>query len=210
MQKSIGLLLISLICIVVILVTGCTNSGSSPASVTTPAPTTTLAASITATTPAPASVATTQAATTSPSITPTTVSTVMISTTEPPKNDIIKVTLNSAKKRTTSYSGGSLTPGVVILELDITIQNYDKQKDFEYTDSSFVLSNNLGESPQTSKTTVWAKAITNPFIGAPVPSGSPKEGKIVFFVADTSNNYKLSIVDSTGTVLTSINNINVP
>lgn len=47
MQKSIGLFLISLLCIAAILVTGCTSSGSSPAPVTTPAPTT--AASITTT-----------------------------------------------------------------------------------------------------------------------------------------------------------------
>jgi hypothetical protein len=40
MQKSNGLFLISVVCIAVILVTGCTSSGSSSTPVTTPAPTT--------------------------------------------------------------------------------------------------------------------------------------------------------------------------
>lgn len=41
MQKSIGLFLISVVCIAAILVTGCTNSGSNPVAVTTPSPATT-------------------------------------------------------------------------------------------------------------------------------------------------------------------------
>ena len=40
MQKSIGLFLISVVCIFTILVAGCTNSGSNPVALTTPATTT--------------------------------------------------------------------------------------------------------------------------------------------------------------------------
>jgi len=49
MQKHIGLFLISLVCIAAILVTGCTSSGSNPAVVTTPAPTTPAAVVVTTT-----------------------------------------------------------------------------------------------------------------------------------------------------------------
>ena len=202
MQKSIGLFLISLVCIAAILVTGCTSSGSNPvAPVQTATPTsvvTTTAATITTT------------ATISPSIAPITVPTVMISTTQTPANDGLSVTLNSAKRKTINYGGGSLPPGIVLLELDITIQNNDKHKDFEYTDSSFVLSFKSNKISLTAKTTEYAQGLINPFIGAPVPSGSEKTGMMVFRVNETSNYYKLSVVDSTGTVLTSIDNINVP
>jgi hypothetical protein len=202
MQKSIGLFLISLVCIAAILVTGCTSSGSNPvAPVQTATPTSVV------TTPT-ATITTT--ATISPSMAPTTVPTVMISTTQTPANDGLSVTLNSAKKKTTTYGGVSLPPGIVLLELDITIQNNDKHKDFEYTDSSFVLSFKSNKPSLTAKTTQYAMGLINPFIGAPVPSGSEKTGKIVFGVNETANFYKLSVVDSTGTVLTSIDNINVP
>ena len=202
MQKSIGLFLISLVCIAAILVTGCTGSGSNPvAPVQTAAPTSVV------TTPA---VTFTTTATISPSIAPITVPTVMISTTQTPANDGLSVTLNSAKRKTINYGGGSLPPGIVLLELDITIQNNDKHKDFEYTDSSFVLSFKSNKISLTAKTTEYAQGLINPFIGAPVPSGSEKTGKIVFGVNETANFYKLSVVDSTGTVLTSIDNINVP
>ena len=201
MQKSIELFLISLVCIAVILVTGCTSTGSNPvAPVQTAVPTSVV------TTPA-ATFTTT--ATISPSMAPTTVPTV-ISTTQTPVNDGLSVTLNSAKRKTTTYSGGSLPPGIVLLELDITIQNNDKHKDFEYTDSSFVLSFKSNKISLTAKTTQYAKGLINPFIGAPVPSGSEKTGRIIFGVNETSNYYKLSVVDSTGTVQTSIDNINVP
>ena len=49
MQKSIGLFLISVVCILTILVAGCTNSGNNPGAVTTP---TTPAAVVVTTTPA--------------------------------------------------------------------------------------------------------------------------------------------------------------
>jgi hypothetical protein len=198
MQKGPGLFLISLVCIAVILATGCTSSGSNPV---TPVQTS-----------APASVMTTPAATitaaTTPSLASTTVQTRTISTMATPVNDIVSVTLNSAKKRTTTYAGKSVGQGAVLLELDITLKNNDEHKDFEYTDSSFVLSYKSKPDRLTSKTSQFAAGVANPFIGAPVPSGSEKTGKLVFIVNETSNFYKLSVVDSAGTVLTSIDNIN--
>jgi len=204
MQKGMGLMLISLVCIAVILVTGCTNTGSNPiapvqTAVPTPGGVTTATATFTTT------------ATISSFKEPTTVpTTVIISPTQPPVNDGLIVTLNSAKKKTTSYAGGSLPPGIVLLELDITLNNNDKYKDFEYTDSSFVLSFKSNKPSLTAKTSQYAKGLINPFIGAPVPSGSEKTGTIVFSVNETSNFYTLSVVDSKGTVLTSIDNIDVP
>jgi len=203
MQKGMGLFLISLVCIAVILVTGCTSTGSNPvAPVQTTVPTS-MVTTATATFTTTATISSFKEPTTVPT-------TVMISPTQNPVNDGLIVTLNSAKKKTTSYVGSSLPPGIVLLELDITLKNNDKYKDFEYTDSSFVLSFKSNKPSLTAKTTQYAKGLTNPFIGAPVPSGSEKTGTIVFSVNETSNFYTLSVVDSTGKTLTSIDNIEVP
>ena len=53
MQKSIGLFLISVICILTILITGCTNPASNATAMITPAPATTATVVVTATTTAP-------------------------------------------------------------------------------------------------------------------------------------------------------------
>jgi hypothetical protein len=203
MQKRMGLFLISLVCIAVILVTGCTSTGSNPVTpVQTAVPTSVV-------TTATATITTT--ATISPFKEQTTVpTTVMISPTQTPVNDGLIVTLNSAKKKTTTYSGASLPPGIVLLELDITLQNNDKRKDFEYTDSSFVLSFKSNKPSLTAKTTQYVKGLTNPLIFGTVPAGSTDDGKIIFGVNETSNYYTLSVVDSTGKTLTSIDNIDVP
>lgn len=84
MRKCKGLFLISILCIVVILVTGCTSTGSNPAPVATtatPAPTTTAVVVTTTTeaqvqTTAPISLVTTTAAT-------TTTATIVVPTTDP-------------------------------------------------------------------------------------------------------------------------------
>jgi len=97
-----------------------------------------------------------------------------------------------------------------MLILDITIKNNDKKNDFKYSDSSFVISYKSNNGSLTSITTQFANGLINPLISGTVPSGSTDEGTILFGVNATSNAYKLSVVDSTGTVLTSIDNINVP
>jgi hypothetical protein len=203
MQKGMGLFLISLVCIAVILVTGCTSTGSNPVAPVQTAVPTSVVTTATATFTTTAKISSFKEPTTVPT-------TVMISPTQTMVNDGLIVTFNSGKKKTTTYSGASLPPGIVLLELDITLQNNDKYKDFEYTDSSFVLSFKSNKPSLTAKTTQYAKGLTNPFIGAPVPSGSEKTGTIVFSVNETSNYYTLSVVDSTGKTLTSIDNIDVP
>ena len=82
MQKRIGFFLISLLCIAAILITGCTNSGSSSAPVTTPAPTMTAAVSIT-TTDAPVQTAVPVTLVTTKAVTITTTATTATSTTDP-------------------------------------------------------------------------------------------------------------------------------
>jgi hypothetical protein len=140
---------------------------------------------------------------------PTTTPTANISTTGTPTNDGVTVTLNSAEKKT-SLGNGIGTPGRVMLILDITIQNNDKKNDFKYTDASFVISYKSNSDRLTAITTQNAKGLVNPLISGTVPSGSKDDGKILFGVNATSNSYTLSVVDSTGTVLTSVDNIYVP
>lgn len=134
-----------------------------------------------------------------------------ISPTITPMNDGITLTLNSAEKKT-SLGNGIGKPGRVMLILDITIKNNDKKNDFTYTDSSFVISYKSNSDSLPAITSQYAsnKGLINPLIRGIVPSGETDDGNILFGVNATSNSYKLSVVDSTGTVLGSIDNINVP
>jgi len=143
------------------------------------------------------------------SIAPTTVPTVMISTTQTPANDGISVTLNSAVKKV-KIGSSSPMPGNIFLVLDITIQNNDKNKDFEYTDSSFVYFDKLNKKRNIAITSKIPGGLNNPFTSGSIPLKSKITGQVVFGVLDSSNSYKFSLVDPTGTVLISIDNINVP
>jgi hypothetical protein len=137
--------------------------------------------------------------------------TVPIPTTSNPANDILTVTLNSAEKKT-SLQNGVGKAGRVLLILDITIKNNDKRNDFAYTDSSFVLSYKSTNDSFTAITSQYAnnRGLINPLISGTVAAGSTDDGKILFGVNSTSNAYTLSVVDSTGTVLTSLNTIYLP
>jgi hypothetical protein len=97
-----------------------------------------------------------------------------------------------------------------MLLLDITIKNNDKKNDFKYTDSSFIISYKSNNDSLTAITSQYAKNLGNPLFMGTIPSGSVDDGKILFGVNATSNAYKLSVVDSAGTVLGSIDNIYVP
>jgi hypothetical protein len=140
-----------------------------------------------------------------------TVPTAIISTTGTSSNNFLTVTLNSAEKKPT-LGNSFRQPGRVLLILDISIKNNDKSKVFEYKDTSFVLSIKSNNDSRTAITTqkALAKSLINPLISGTVQPNSEDDGKIVFHVNESSDSYKLSIVDSTGTVLTSIDNINVP
>jgi len=191
--------------VLIIIITACIAGCSSPQSAQTspqsnsPTITTTLQTQIT--TAALATPVTAPVPITSP--VPT------ISQTLTPINNGITLTLNSAEKQK-SLGIGTGKPGRVMLILDITLKNNNKNKDFEYTDNSFIISYQSNDDNKTSITSQYAKKLINPLISGFVPSGSTSEGKILFGVNETSNSYKLSIVDSTGTVLASIDNINVP
>jgi hypothetical protein len=126
-----------------------------------------------------------------------------------PANDVLTVTLNSAEKK--NSLGNSIgKPGRTLLLLDITIKNNDKKNDFTYSDSSFVISYKSSNDRLTAITSQNAKALANPLFMGTVPAGSTDDGKILFGVNATSNTYMLSVVDSAGTVLGSIDNIYVP
>jgi hypothetical protein len=180
-----------------ILSTGCTSTQvQAPAQSNSPA-VTTLSQTLSSTT-IPETLITSFAPTTSP-------------TTAVPTNDVVTVTLNSAEKKV-SLQNGVGKPGRVLLILDVTIKNNDKRNDFKYTDSSFVLSYKSTNDSLPAITSQYAnnRGLINPLISGTVAAGSTDDGKILFGVNATSNSYKLSVVDSTGTVLTSLDNINVP
>jgi hypothetical protein len=94
--------------------------------------------------------------------------------------------------------------------LDITIKNNDKKNDFSYTDSSFVISYKSSNDRLPAITSQYAKVLANPLFMGTVPAGSSDDGKILFGVNATSDTYTLSVVDSTGTVLGSVDTIKVP
>jgi hypothetical protein len=135
--------------------------------------------------------------------------TAVVTTTGTPANDVLTVTLNSAEKQN-SLGNSVGKPGRMMLILDITIKNNDKKNDFSYTDSSFVISYKSRNDRIPAITSQYAKVLANPLFMGTVPAGSTDDGKILFGVNATSNAYTLSVVDSAGTVLGSIDNINVP
>jgi Domain of unknown function (DUF4352) len=127
----------------------------------------------------------------------------------PAKKDVLTVTLNSAEKKV-SYGNYIGKPGRIGLILDITIRNNDKQNDFAYSDSSFILAYKSYDESQTAITSQYAKVLGNPLFMGTIPAGSTDDGKILFGVNASSTTYRLSVVDSTGAELGSIDTIFVP
>jgi hypothetical protein len=193
--------------VLIILLTACIVSTGCTSTQNTQSPVQNIPPTIT--TPSQPLSPTTPPATTASSIAPTTVPTVMISTTQTPANDGLSVTLNSAVKKTTIEGSGPL-PGNILLVLDITIQNNDKNKNFEYTDASFGCYDKLNKRRITAITYKFTSGLNSPLTSGTIPLKSKKTGQIVFGVLDNSTTYKFYVTDSTGTVLTSIDNINVP
>ena len=196
------------VCIIIltacIVSTGCTSTspqGAAQTSAQTILPTITTPAQTLIPTTAPVTIATTMA--------PTTASTAIISTTATPISSGLTVTLNSAVKKT---SLGSFTPlpGNIFLVLDVTIQNNDKNNDFKYTDSSFSIYDTVNQKRGSAITSKVAGGLNIPLASGTIPLKSTKTGQIVFGEMDSSNSYKLYVSDSTGTVLASVDNINVP
>jgi hypothetical protein len=199
-KKFVLCFLLLIVLTACILSTGCTSGQSTQIStqstssvVTTPAqtlnPTTTPEALVTTLAPAAAPTA-------------------VVTTTGTTANGGITVTVNSAVKKT-ALGQFKPKPGNIFLVLDITIQNNDKNNDFDYTAASFALSDNLNtiRRPPLGK---FAYGLDNQLISGMIPLKSKITGQIVFGVTDGSNSYKLSVSDATGTVLTSLDNINAP
>jgi hypothetical protein len=134
----------------------------------------------------------------------------VISTTGTVVKDVLNITINSAVKKT--LIGRSTNKGGdIFLVLDISIQNYDKNIDFRYKDTSFAIYDKLNNNRRTAITSqLNTGGLNNPFTSGTIPIKSKMSGQIVFGVMDNSNSYKLYVSDSKGTVLTSIDNISVP
>ena len=125
-------------------------------------------------------------------------------------NSGLTVTLNSAVKKT-NIEGLTPKPGNIFLVLNVTIQNNDKNNDFEYTDASFLIFDKLNLNRSSAITSTIAAKLNSPIpASGRIPPASKNTGEIVFGVMDNSNSYKFSVDDKKGTVLTSIDNINVP
>jgi len=164
----------------------------------------------TLTTPSQSASSTTVPETPVTTLIPTTSETTIISTTEIPKIDPLSVTINSAVKKT-QIGKSTNKPGNIFLVLDVTIQNNDKNNDFKYTDTSFAIYDKTNKNRRTAITSqLLSGGLNNPLSSGTIPLKSKVYGQIVFGEMDSSNSYKFYISDSTGTVLTSIDNINVP
>jgi len=134
----------------------------------------------------------------------------VISTTRTVVKDILNITINSAVKKT-MIGRSTNKGGDIFLVLDISIQNYDKNIDFRYKDTSFAIYDKLNNNRRTAITSqLNTGGLNNPFTSGTIPIKSKMSGQIVFGVMDNSNSYKLYVSDSQGTVLTSIDNISVP
>ena len=180
--------------------TGCTSSQSSPGAVPgTPSLTPTTVSSIGQTV---------KPVTSEISLIPTTVPTAAITTMTTQKNDILAVTVNSAAKQTKIGLNSVPSTGNVFLILDVTLQNNDKSNDFEYSDSSFVIIDKKNQKQHSAITSKIKSGLDAPLSNGKVIMKSKQSGQIVFGVLQGSaNNYKLNIVDSTGTVLSSVDEI---
>jgi len=93
--------------------------------------------------------------------------------------------------------------------LDVTIQNNDKNNNFGYTYDSFAIFDKTNKNRRTAITNQIKSGLNSPLTSGTIPLKSKTTGQIVFGVADSSNAYKLYVTDSTGTVVATIDNINI-
>lgn len=142
------------------------------------------------------------------SMAPTTVPTAMVTTTITPNTNGLSVSLNSAVKKI-NIGGSGPMPGNILLVLDISIQNNDKNEDFDYTDASFVILDKTNKNRRTAITSKFPSGLNNPLASGKIPLKSKITGQVVFGVNESSNSYKFYVSDTKGTVITSVDNINV-
>jgi hypothetical protein len=184
-----------------ILSTGCTSSQSGPTSVPSTSPVVTTPQQTMDPAAAPGTMVTTVA--------PAASSAATVSPTGTAATSVISVTINSAEKKTTLF-GASPMPGNIFLVLDVTIKNNDQNEDFRYTDASFAIFDKKNQKGNSAITSKVAGKLENAITSGMIPMKSEKTGQIVFGVLTSSKGYKFSVIDSTGTVITTIDNIVVP
>jgi hypothetical protein len=140
---------------------------------------------------------------------PTASSASTISTTGTPATSIISVSINSAEKKT---SLGNSVPhsGNVFLVLDVTIKNNDQNEDFSYTDASFTVFDKKNQKGVPAITSQLSGKLNSAITSGMIPMKSEKTGQIVFGVLAGSKGYRFSVIDSTGSIVTTVDNIVVP
>jgi hypothetical protein len=184
-----------------ILSTGCTSSQSAPTSAQSTSPVVTTPPLTLDATAAPGTPVTTLAPTAAPAA--------IFSTAGTPTNSIISVTINSAEKKT---SLGNSVPhsGNVFLVLDVTIKNIDQNEDFRYTDASFTVFDKKNQKGVPAITSQLAGKLNSAITSGMIPMKSEKTGQIVFGVLAGSKGFRFSVIDSTGSIVTTVDNIVVP
>jgi hypothetical protein len=197
----------SFICLSVLIAcvvsSGCTSNQNTQVPVQTVPPTVATAANT--------MIPTTTPEATAPASVSTTVPPAAVSTIQTPANEGLSVTINSVDKKTTLGGGNPAKPGNAFLVLGVTIQNNDINKDFAYTDASFrILDTSNNGSWHAAMTNQISRGLNSPLLPGTIPPKTKKTGQIGFGVPDNSTSYKFSIVDSAGTVITTINDLRVP
>ncbi len=130
-----------------------------------------------------------------------------VTTRTTPKPDPLTVTLHSALKQSKI---GTRTPsgGNIFLVLEVTIRNNDRFQDFSYTDASFIIIDKKNEEKKDAITSKFTYGLNNPLSKGKIIMQSETSGQIVFSVTDNlARKYQLNVVDATGTLVTSLNDI---
>lgn len=198
MAKKIFLGFLGTVLLIAFLVScGCTSTQNAQPAVRSTIPA--------ATTPVQTTIQPTSQATTVTTTVPATVA----ATTAAANTDVLTVTVNSAVLKTVL---GDSTPkaGNIFLVLDVTIQNNDKNNDFEYTDSSFGFFDKNHNNYRTAVTSRLVRTgLNNPLSSGSIPLKSTIKGQVVCGVMANSNSYKFTISDSKGNVIATVDNITV-
>ncbi|MGD0081195.1 MAG: DUF4352 domain-containing protein [Methanoregula sp.] len=187
---------ISVICIVLlisgVLISGCTSANTTNAvAQISPTPAESIATSVTQAPPATSLVTTPV---------PTTVKATLASASQTPADEVIGVTVNSAKK-VTNWMGIFPPKGDAVLVLDVTLKNNDT-KDFAFSKDTFqIIRYGYGGSSH------GASFLSSDLNSGTIPANSELTGKIVFAVLDSANMFKFTVVNSAGTVVSETDNI---
>lgn len=201
MIKKFGLTICLIVLVVCLVGSGCTMNQNAQGPVQTIPPTvSTTSQTVSPTTPQVTMVSS-MATTSMPEVT--------VTTSQTPADTGLIVTLNSAVKKT-KIGSYEAKPGLIFLVLDLTLKNNDINNDFEYKDTSFTIldkTNNKKIEPNTNKI---SSGLDNPFTSGKIPLKSEKTGQVVFGVPANSTNYKFTLVDIKGNIITTIDTIDVP